>query len=78
MIEGEDALRAVEKNISGARPRELFEDVLEDIEEAYIKNRTHLRDAKLEVRLDMPYEDFGATVSAVADEKVTDIPDEHR
>ena len=73
LIEHEEALRAVEKNLSGARPRELFEDVLEEVEDVYIKERSLLRDAKLEISLDTSFSDFTAAVAAASDEKLTAI-----
>lgn len=78
LIEEEEALKAVERNVSGARPRELFEDFLEEIEEVYIKNRSLLRDAKFDITLEMPYADFLAASETTADEKLAEIPHEHR
>ena len=78
LVENEDALKAVEKNASGSRPKELFEDVLEEIEEAYVKDRSLLRDAKFELHLETPYPDFVATVEASSIEKVAAISDGHR
>ena len=39
----EDAYIAVEKNAAGSRPKELFEDVLEEVEAAYESCRATLR-----------------------------------
>ena len=75
LIEHEEALRAVEKNLSGARPRELFEDVLEGIEEVYIKDRALLREAKLEFTLETSFADFTAAIEAASNEQLTAIPD---
>ena len=39
----EDTYIAVEKNAAGSRPKELFEDVLEEVEAAYESCRSTLR-----------------------------------
>ncbi len=38
-IKDNDVLRAVEKNISGSRPKELFEEVLEDVDKQWETDR---------------------------------------
>lgn len=78
IIEDEDILKAIEKNVSGSRPKELFEDFLEEVEQVYIKNRSSLRDAKLEIQADTAYDSFIATLEERADEALTTIPDYHR
>lgn len=75
LIEDEEALGAVEKNSSGSRPKDLFDDVLEEVEEVYAKDRSLLRDAKLEVTLEMPYSDFAAAIEGLGDDKLAAIPD---
>jgi len=42
-VKGEDAYVAVEKNAAGSRPKELFEDVLEEVEARFEKDRTVLK-----------------------------------
>ena len=42
-IKEEEAYKAVEKNLSGSRPRELFDDVVEDAEKEFEKDRTVLK-----------------------------------
>jgi len=42
-VKGEDAYIAVEKNVAGSRPKELFEDVLEEAEARFEKDRTVLK-----------------------------------
>jgi hypothetical protein len=42
-IKDEEAYKAVEKNLSGSRPRELFDDVIEDAEKDFEKDRTVLK-----------------------------------
>ncbi len=36
-VEGEEAYQAVKKNTSGSRPKEIFDDVLEDLSDEYAK-----------------------------------------
>lgn len=43
MLKDEPAYIAVEGNQSGSRPRELFEDALEDAEKAYADDRSTLK-----------------------------------
>ena len=42
-VKDEEAYKAVEKNLSGSRPRELFDDVVEDAEKDFEKDRTVLK-----------------------------------
>lgn len=42
-VKAEEAYKAVEKNLSGSRPRELFDDVIEDAEKDFEKDRTVLK-----------------------------------
>ena len=44
-IKKEPAYLAVEKNVSGSRPKELFDDCIEEIEGEFTKDRTVLKDA---------------------------------
>ena len=46
-MKGEDAYVAVEKNAAGSRPKELFEDVLEEVEARFEKDRTVLKVRRL-------------------------------
>lgn len=43
MLKEEEAYKAVEKNLSGSRPRELFDDVVEDAEKEFEKDRSLLK-----------------------------------
>ena len=43
MVKQEDAYIAVEKNAAGSRPKELFEDILEEVEDRFEKDRTVLK-----------------------------------
>lgn len=74
-------MRAVEENLSGSRPRELFEDVLETVEEDYIKSRSILKDAKdLAVQADTTFDAFNASIEALAesDGELKLVPEVHR
>lgn len=42
-LKDEESYKAVEKNLSGSRPRELFEDVVEDAEKDFEKHRAILK-----------------------------------
>lgn len=46
-IKDNDVLRAVEKNTSGSRPKELFEEVLEDVEKQWDTDRYRCGNALL-------------------------------
>ncbi len=43
VLKEEGAYKAVEKNLSGSRPRELFDDVIEDAEKEFEKDRSLLK-----------------------------------
>ena len=43
LVKREDAYIAVEKNAAGSRPKELFEDILEEVEEQFDADRTVLK-----------------------------------
>ena len=43
LVKAEDAYIAVEKNVAGSRPKELFEDVLEEVERAFEACRATLK-----------------------------------
>lgn len=76
-IKKEPAYLAVEKNVSGSRPKELFDDCIEEVEELFTKDRTALKDAmkqhSIEITTDSTYEEFSdALREADADlEKIT-------
>lgn len=38
-LDGNELLKAVEKNSSGARPKDLFHDILEEVEKQYEADR---------------------------------------
>ena len=42
-VKAEDAYVPVERNAAGSRPKELFEDVLEEVEAKFEKDRTVLK-----------------------------------
>ncbi len=78
MVEFEDALKAVEKNSSGSRPKELFEDVLEEVEEAFQKERGLLKEAKLDLQPETSFTDFMAAVDGHEEGKLAGISETHR
>lgn len=78
IVEFEDVLKAVEKNSSGSRPKELFEDVLEEVEELFLKERTLLKDAKVDLQADTSFADFSAAVNSHAEGKLASIAESHR
>ncbi|KAI4339808.1 hypothetical protein MLD38_024708 [Melastoma candidum] len=70
--------KAVASNISGSTPKELFEDVYEDLENQYHEDKTHIKDsmksAKISVESTWTFEDFKVSVSgSIIDKPVSDI-----
>lgn len=65
-IKNEEAYEAVVKNQSGSRPRELFEDVIEDAETVYASDRNTLKEAlkaaPIDIAEDTSFQDFCAAV----------------
>lgn len=43
LVKKEDAYVAVERNTAGSRPKELFEDIVEEVDAAYDADRTVLK-----------------------------------
>ncbi|KAK9857235.1 hypothetical protein WJX84_007848 [Apatococcus fuscideae] len=82
IIRKEECLLAVEKNTSGSRPKELFEDVLEEAEEEHEKTSTVLRDALKENNINIThtstFEGFQAALEIASSDKVTDIREPNR
>eukprot|EP01025_Chloroclados_australasicus_P047333 TRINITY_DN5283_c0_g1_i7.p1 TRINITY_DN5283_c0_g1~~TRINITY_DN5283_c0_g1_i7.p1 ORF type:complete len:329 (-),score=65.15 TRINITY_DN5283_c0_g1_i7:625-1611(-) len=60
-------LLAVEKNSGGSRPKEIFEDVLEEMEEIYERDRSFLKQLDLDSRIkpETAFEEFRPIVSEV-------------
>ena len=81
-IRKEETLVAVEKNASGSRPKELFEDVLEEAEEEHEKTSNVLRDALKENSINIThtstFEGFQAALEIASNEKVADIREPNR
>lgn len=74
MVEEEDVLKAVERNLQGSRPKELFEDVLEEVEEQYLKDRATLRAASVyEIKAGSNLEDFLGALDAAEEPGLKDI-----
>ncbi|KFM23843.1 Pre-mRNA-processing factor 40-like protein A [Auxenochlorella protothecoides] len=70
LVEAEPAYLAVERNTTGSRPRELFEDLLEDMEKAYLEDRAEIKavvaERGLVVDIDSKLEDFLAALGRAA------------
>ncbi|KAK9828976.1 hypothetical protein WJX72_003175 [[Myrmecia] bisecta] len=77
VVKGEEALAAVERNSSGSRPKELFEDLLEEVEAAYDTARPALKDLAKQPGLtiipDTVFADWDAAVLAAAPDKLANI-----
>ena len=74
MVEEEDVLKAVERNLQGSRPKELFEDVLEEVEEQYLKDRATLRAANVyEIKAGSTLKDFLGALDAAEETGLKDI-----
>lgn len=77
LVVDEVALKAIEQNMYGSRPRELFEDVLEEVEEDFMKTRSHLRDAKvMEILADTSFNDYNAALESLEDART--VPEHHK
>ncbi|CAN1775918.1 Pre-mRNA-processing protein 40A [Linum perenne] len=66
------------ENTSGSTPKELFEDVYEDLEKQYHEDKTHIKDAmkssKITMVLTWSFEDFKAALSEDIDsQSISDI-----
>ncbi|CAN0905788.1 Pre-mRNA-processing protein 40A [Linum grandiflorum] len=66
------------ENTSGSTPKELFEDVYEDLEKQYHEDKTHIKDAmkssKITMVLTWSFEDFKAALSENIDsQSISDI-----
>ena len=80
-VRKEPSYLAVEKNVSGSRPKELFEDCIEEVEKQFGKDRSTLKDAvkdgNIEVGPTTTYEEFEAALQA-ADVELDKIMTPHR
>lgn len=75
----EEALHAIERNIAGSRPRELFEDALERVEDEYCRERASLRDAReAAIAVDTTFETFSSAVQAVQGGQLAEISEANR
>jgi len=81
VLKDEAAYIAVEGNQSGSRPRELFEDVLEDAEKAYADDRALMKEMVAEGKVvateETPFADFAEALDE-AGSKAAAIPAPHR
>ena len=68
LIRKEEALKAVEKNVAGSRPKEMFEEALETADKQFEKDRGVLKDIMKEhsiaVELGSTFEGFCAALDA--------------
>ena len=76
MIRKDEAYLLCEKNSSGSRPKELFEDVLEEIEDVFKKDRAalqdHIKEKDVAVTTTTVLEDFIEAMDE--DSKIKDMP----
>ena len=80
-MKSKDAYKAVEKNLSGSRPKELFEDVLEEVEEQYEHDRALLKEATRKdvvVTLATSFGDFQSALDEFEDGKLSKIAETSR
>ena len=68
LIRKEEVLKAVEKNVAGSRPKEMFEEVLETADKQFEKDKGILKDLikehSISVELDSTFEDFCSALIA--------------
>ncbi|KAJ9533372.1 hypothetical protein QJQ45_026392 [Haematococcus lacustris] len=76
-VKAEEAYLAVERNTQGSRPRELFEDLLEDMEAEYEKAKVVLRDVCKEVEVvvtsSATYEEVAAQLEDKAGDRLIKV-----
>ncbi len=63
----EDAFIAVEKNVTGSTPKELFEDLLETADAQFEKDRAVLKDAAKDITVipDSTFDQFNAALEDI-------------
>ena len=75
LVRKEEALAAVEKNLSGSKPKELFEDALEVADAQFDKDRAVLKEAvkqlEVTVSVETTFDEFNGKLEA--EEKAKDI-----
>eukprot|EP00191_Tetraselmis_sp_GSL018_P019477 CAMPEP_0177582924 /NCGR_PEP_ID=MMETSP0419_2-20121207/3030_1 /TAXON_ID=582737 /ORGANISM="Tetraselmis sp., Strain GSL018" /LENGTH=858 /DNA_ID=CAMNT_0019072245 /DNA_START=64 /DNA_END=2641 /DNA_ORIENTATION=- len=77
-VEDEPVYKAIEGNLSGSRPKELFYDVVEELDEQYDKDRSVLKSAVKEADISVSTEDtFPPFLEAVdkASEEAASVPE---
>ena len=69
-VRKEAAYLAVEKNVSGSRPKELYEDCIEEVEGSFTKERATLKDAvkdhSISVSADSTLDEFVEALTAAS------------
>lgn len=77
IVRKEAAYEAVEKNLSGSRPKELFQDILEEMEEAYDKNKSVMKDVlrskDIQVTVSSTFENFKGALHAAEDKHLAQV-----
>ncbi|KAK9795587.1 hypothetical protein WJX73_010842 [Symbiochloris irregularis] len=80
-IKKEPAYVAVEKNVGGSRPKELYEDVIEEVEAEFTRDRSAIKDglknAGLDVSAQWALADF-ETALETAGVDIANVPDANR
>ncbi|CAA0809070.1 Pre-mRNA-processing protein 40A [Striga hermonthica] len=68
-VKDTDAYEAVASNISGSTPKDLFEDVAEELEKKYDEDKAHIKDAlkqeKITVAPTWNFEDFKSSIEEI-------------
>lgn len=67
LVRKEDAFIAVEKNVTGSTPKELFEDLLETADAQFEKDRAVLKDAAKDITVtpDSTFDQFNAALEDI-------------
>ena len=72
---------AVEKNVGGSRPKELYEDIIEEVDAHFTRDRSAikdgLKDAGAEISADWTLDDFVAALDS-ASVNIADVMDVNR
>ncbi|GER31113.1 pre-mRNA-processing protein 40A [Striga asiatica] len=81
-VKDNDAYEAVASNISGSTPKDLFEDVAEELEKKYDEDKAHIKDAlkqeKITVAPTWNFEDFKSSIEeSVGSLSISDINLQH-
>ncbi|GFP87572.1 pre-mRNA-processing protein 40a [Phtheirospermum japonicum] len=77
-VKDSEAYEAVASNISGSTPKDLFEDVVEELEKKYDEDKAHIKDAlkqeKITVASTWTFEDFKSSIEeSIGSISISDI-----